>query len=134
VSGGSDRASGVCSTGRVKPAQRYRDSTWRTRAGTIELHIPKLCKGSSFPGFLAPRRMAGKAPTAVIQEAYILGVSTRSVDVLVQAMGMTSISKVKSVACAARSTTGCKTSCPGRSKATGPLIRSESQACSTPPI
>src|SRR6201995_2299962 len=52
---------------------------WETRAGTVELRIPKLRKGSYFPSFLEPRRMAEKALTAVIQEAYIQGVSTRSV-------------------------------------------------------
>ena len=57
------------------------------------MHIPKIRKGSYFPGFLEPRRMGEKALTAVIQEAYIQGVSTRSVDDLVQAMGMTGISK-----------------------------------------
>ena len=72
---------------------RYRDRDWQTRAGTVELRIPKLRKGSYFPGFLEPRRMAEKALTAVIQEAYIQGVSTRSVDDLVQAMGGTGISK-----------------------------------------
>ena len=71
----------------------YRDRDWQTRAGTVELRIPKLRKGSYFPSFLEPRRMAEKALTAVIQEAYIKGVSTRSVDDLVQAMGMTGISK-----------------------------------------
>jgi len=71
----------------------YRERDWETRAGTVELRIPKLRKGSYFPGFLEPRRMAEKALTAVIQEAYVHGVSTRSVDDLVQAMGMTGISK-----------------------------------------
>ena len=76
-------------------AQRngYRNRAWETRAGTVDLNIPKLRKGSYFPGFLEPRRMAEKALTAVIQEAYIQGVSTRSVDDLVKAMGMSGISK-----------------------------------------
>ncbi len=59
----------------------------------MELRIPKLRKGSSFPGFFKPMRMAEKALTAVIQEAYIQGVSTRSVDDLVKAMGMSGISR-----------------------------------------
>src|SRR6266850_6803235 len=69
----------------------YRERDWETRAGTVELRIPKLRKGSYFPGFLEPRRLAEKALTAVIQEAYIQGVSTRSVDAVVQAMGMSSL-------------------------------------------
>src|SRR5436853_431385 len=71
----------------------YRARDWQTRAGTVELRIPKLRKGSYFPGFLEPRRMAEKALTAVIQEAYIQGISTRSVDDLVKAMGMSGVSK-----------------------------------------
>ena len=71
----------------------YRDRVWETRAGTVELRIPKLRKSSYFPSFLEPRRMAEKALTAVIQEAYIQGISTRSVDDLVKALGMTGITK-----------------------------------------
>ena len=73
----------------------YRDRIWETRAGAVELRIPKLRKGSYFLGFLEPRRMAEKALTAVVQEAYVQGVSTRSVDDPVQAMGMIDISKSK---------------------------------------
>lgn len=71
----------------------YRERLWETRAGSIELQIPKLRKGSYFPGFLEPRRTAEKALAAVIQEAYVQGVSTRSVDELIKAMGMSGISK-----------------------------------------
>ena len=78
---------------RINHRDCYRDRDWETRAGTVELRIPKLRKGSYFPAFLEPRRMAEKALAAVIQEAYVQGVSTRSVDELVKAMGMTGISK-----------------------------------------
>jgi len=71
----------------------YRERLWETRAGSIDVRIPKLREGSYFPGFLEPRRTAEKALAAVIQEAYVPGVSTRSVDELVKAMGMTGISK-----------------------------------------
>ena len=78
---------------RINSRNGYRDRAYETRAGKVDLKIPKLRSGSYFPGFLEPRRTAEKALTAVIQEAYIQGISTRSVDELVKAMGMTGVSK-----------------------------------------
>ncbi len=78
---------------RMNQRNGYRKRLWETRAGTVELPIPKLRKGSYLPFFLEPRRTVEKALTAVIQEAYIQGISTRSVDDLVKAMGMSGISK-----------------------------------------
>ena len=86
-------AYGEKSAERLAQRNGYRERDWQTRAGMVELRIPKLRRGSYFPGFLEPRRMAEKALTAVIQEAYIQGISTRSVDDLVQAMGGSGISK-----------------------------------------
>jgi transposase-like protein len=86
-------AHGERSPDRLVQRNGYRDRDWQTRVGTVELRIPKLRRGSYFPAFLEPRRTAEKALTAVIQEAYIQGISTRSVDDLVRAMGMEGISK-----------------------------------------
>ncbi len=91
---------GLCGAGygernpeRANSRNGFRDRVWETRTGAVDLRIPKLRQGSYFPGFLEPRRTAEKALAAVIQEAYIQGVSTRSVDELVKALGMSGISK-----------------------------------------
>jgi transposase-like protein len=73
----------------------YRERTWETRVGEIGLAIPKLRRGSYFPSLLDPRRPAEKALVAVIQEAYLKGVSTRKVDALVKALGLSGIDKSK---------------------------------------
>jgi putative transposase len=71
----------------------YRLRTWDTRVGTIELAIPKLRAGSYFPSLLEPRRRAERALLAVVQEAYVHGVSTRKVDDLLRALGLDGMSK-----------------------------------------
>ena len=71
----------------------YRERALDTRLGTLNLKVPKLRQGSYFPGFLEPRKTSEKALIAVIQEAWIGGVSTRRVDELAQAMGLSGISK-----------------------------------------
>ena len=93
VGGLTGAAYGEKSPARLVQRNGHRERGWDTRAGRIELAIPKLRKGSYFPSFLEPRRTAEKALTAVIQEAYIQGISTRSVDDLVKALGMDGISK-----------------------------------------
>ncbi|HEX2185702.1 MAG TPA: IS256 family transposase [Chloroflexota bacterium] len=71
----------------------YREREWDTRVGTIELQVPRVRDGSFFPSLLEPRKRAERALVAVVQEAYVQGISTRRVDDLVQALGMTGISK-----------------------------------------
>ncbi len=71
----------------------YRERRWDTRVGTIDLQVPRVRDGSYFPALLDPRRRAERALTAVVQEAYVHGVSTRRVDDLVQALGIVGISK-----------------------------------------
>jgi transposase-like protein len=71
----------------------YRERQWDTRVGTIELAVPRVRDGSFYPSFLEPRKRAERALVAVVQEAYVQGVSTRRVDELVQALGLTGMSK-----------------------------------------
>lgn len=78
---------------RVTYRNGAREREWDTRVGTVNLSIPKLRQGSFFPSLLEPRRRTEKALVAVVQEAYVHGVSTRKVDELVQALGMTGISR-----------------------------------------
>ncbi len=66
----------------------YRLRRWDTRAGELELAIPKIRRGSYFPSFLQPRKRSEQALVAVIQEAYVAGVSTRKVDQLVESLGL----------------------------------------------
>src|SRR5213080_2811254 len=66
----------------------YRPRRWDTRAGEIELQIPKIRQGSYFPSFLEPRRRSEQALLAVVQQAYVCGVSTRRVDQLVESLGL----------------------------------------------
>src|SRR3954451_7980745 len=84
---------GEKSAERLAQRNGSRERDWEPRAATVELRIPKLRQGSYFPGSLEPRRMAEKALTAVIQEAYIQGISTRSADDLVEAMDLSGISQ-----------------------------------------
>jgi putative transposase len=71
----------------------YRERSWHTRVGSVELKVPRVRDGGYFPSLLEPRRKAERALAAVVQEAYVHGVSTRKVDELVKALGMTGISK-----------------------------------------
>lgn len=93
VEGRTGAAKGARTPMREVQRNGYRDRDWDTRAGRIALEIPNLRKGSYFPSFLEPLRTAEKALVAVIQEAYVHGVSTRSVDDLVKAMGAGGMSK-----------------------------------------
>ena len=78
---------------RVTQRNGYRSRAWDTRVGTMDLHIPKLREGSYFPSLLEPRRRSERALLAVIEQAYVEGVSTRRVDDLVKALGCEGISK-----------------------------------------
>ena len=84
---------GLIGAERLNYRNGYRERSLDTRLGSLQLRIPKLRQGSYFPPFLEPRKTAEKALVTVIQEAWIGGVSTRRVDELVQAMGLSGISK-----------------------------------------
>src|SRR4249919_3532628 len=71
----------------------YRERRWDTRVGSIDLAIPRVRDGSYFPSLLEPRRRAERALLAVVQEAYVAGVSTRRVEDLVETLGITSMSR-----------------------------------------
>jgi putative transposase len=81
------------SAGRVGQRNGYRERSWDTRVGTVELKVPRVRDSGYFPSLLEPRRRAERALAAVVQEAYVHGVSTRKVDDLVKALGMGGISK-----------------------------------------
>ena len=95
-----------------RQAQRngYRPRRWDTRVGELELAIPKLRQGSYFPSFLEPRRRAEQALVAVVQEAYVNGISTRKVDRLVEQLGLQRW---------ARTVTGCAAAWTSRSRSSG---------------
>src|SRR4051794_21380051 len=73
---------------RLTQRNGYRARSWSTRAGEIELAIPKIRRGSYFPSFLEPRRRSEQALVSVVQEAYVAGVSTRKVDQVVESLGL----------------------------------------------
>ena len=78
---------------RLTSRNGYRERRWDTRVGTLELAVPRVRDGSYFPSLLEPRRRAERALLAVVQEAYLLGVSTRRVEDLVASLGIASISR-----------------------------------------
>ncbi len=82
-----------CSVDRVTQRNGYRTRQWETRVDQIPLRIPKLRQGSYFPNLLEPCKRSEKAFLAVVQEAYVKGVSTRKVDDLVRVLGLKGISK-----------------------------------------
>jgi putative transposase len=104
--------------GRTGQRNGYRERSWDTRVGTVELKVPRIREGGYFPSLLVPRRRAERALSAVVQEAYVHGVSTRKVDELVKALGMGGISKsLLSVGSARNSTRRLRASGAGRWRA-----------------
>src|SRR5215467_8408798 len=91
---------GICGAGygevtpdRVNSRNGYRRREWDTRAGTVELAVPKLRQGSYYPGFLEHRRRAERALASVVATSYLLGVSTRRVEKLAASLGVVGLSK-----------------------------------------
>jgi transposase-like protein len=101
----------------------YRQRRRNTRAGELELAIPKLRRGSYFPSFLQPRKRSEQALLSVIQQAYVAGVSTRKVDQVVESRGLR-VSKSEVSASPAVSTSRSKPSAPARSKGATPTCGS----------
>jgi len=99
---------------RVSYRNGYRDRSLDTRVGSLQLRIPKLRQGSYFPPFLEPRKTSERALVAVIQEAWIGGISTRRVDDLVQAWAFPGFPSPRCPSCARTSMSGSMPSFPGR--------------------
>src|SRR6195952_1098373 len=100
-------APGERNAGRTNQRNGYRERDWETRAGTVELRIPKLRRGSYFPSFLEPRRMAEKALTAVIQEATSRASPPVRSTIWSRRWAWTASARARSRVYAARSTAGC---------------------------
>ncbi|MDP8943246.1 MAG: transposase [Actinomycetota bacterium] len=116
-------ARGERSEDRATHRNGYRPRRWDTRAGEIELAIPKLRRCSYFPTFLEPRKRSEEPLVAVVQEAYVAGVSTRKVDQVVESLGLrVSRSEVSRIARA--STSRSRPSAPDRSRASTPTCSS----------
>jgi putative transposase len=108
---------GEVSSERVTHRNGYRPRPWQTRAGEIELTMPKLRSGSYFPSFLEPRKRSEQALVALVQEAYVNGVSTRKVDRLVEQLDDAGSARTPSRGCVAGSMSRCACSASARWRA-----------------